>query len=159
MGTMCIHYMYMYIHGMQNITLQTHTQQSHRLHSPSLLFLASTSHCLVYSASPLHFFQLFMTVNVWQYIIQTTNNYARLRFSSMPPTRRSIFRNWKDITLVEMQVFIGFIIQMGLAQLSDIKDYWSTHVTLNFPFFRSVFSRDRFLNFACRRNTKSKQAE
>ncbi len=34
---------------------------------------------------------------------------------------------------------------MGLAQLSDIKDYWSTHVSLNFPFFRSVFSRDRFL--------------
>ena len=34
---------------------------------------------------------------------------------------------------------------MGMAQLSDIKDYCSTHVTLNFPFFRSVFSRDRFL--------------
>ena len=78
------------------------------------------------SASPLDFFQLFMTVNVWQYIIQTTNNYARLRLSSMPPSRRSVFRNWKDITLVEMKAFIGLVIQMGLAQLSDIKDYWST---------------------------------
>ena len=47
--------------------------------------------------------------------------------------------------MVEIRAFIGLIIQMGLAQLSDIKDYWSTHVTLNFPFFRSVFSRDRFL--------------
>ena len=84
-------------------------------------------------------------MNVWQYIIQTTNNYARLRLSNMPPSRRSVFRNWKDITLVEIRAFIGLIIQMGLAQLSDIKDYWSTHVTLNFPFFRSVFSRDRFL--------------
>ena len=37
------------------------------------------------------------------------------------------------------------ILQMGLVQLSDIKDYWSTHATLNFPFFRSIFSRDRFL--------------
>ena len=34
---------------------------------------------------------------------------------------------------------------MGLVQLSDIKDYWSTHITLNRPFFRCVFSRDRFL--------------
>ena len=42
-------------------------------------------------------------------------------------------------------VFIGLIIQMGLVQLSDIKEYWSTHVTLNLPFFRSIFARDRFL--------------
>ena len=32
-----------------------------------------------------------------------------------------------------------------MVQLSDIKDYWSFHQTLNFPFLRSVFSRDRFL--------------
>ena len=30
-------------------------------------------------------------------------------------------------------------------QLSDIKDYWYTCVTLNFPFFRSVLSRVCFL--------------
>ena len=74
-----------------------------------------------------------------------TNNYASVRLGSMPPTRHSIFRNWRDITLTEIKAFIGVIIQMGLAQLSDIKDYWSTHETLSFPFFRSVFSRDRFL--------------
>ena len=44
-----------------------------------------------------------------------------------------------------MKAFVGLIIQMGLTQLSDIKEYWSTHVTLNLPFFRSVFSRDSFL--------------
>ena len=86
-----------------------------------------------------------MTVSVWQYILQTTNSYAAARLHSVPPTRRSVFRNWKNITLIEMKAFVGLIIQMGLAHLSDIKDYWSTHVTLNFPFFRSVFSRDRFL--------------
>ena len=47
--------------------------------------------------------------------------------------------------MVEMKAFIGLILQLGLVQLSDIKDYWSTHCTLNLPFFRSVFSRDRFL--------------
>ena len=97
------------------------------------------------NATPLQYFELFMTMSVWQYIMQTTNQYARVRLGSMPPTRRSVFRNWRDITLVEMKAFVGVIIQMGFVQLTQIKDYWSTHVTLNLPFFRSVFSRDRFL--------------
>lgn len=86
-----------------------------------------------------------MTTSILQYILQTTNNYAAARLTSVPPRRRSVFRNWRNISLVEMKAFIGMIIQMGIVQLSDIKDYWSRHVTLNLPFFRSVFSRDRFL--------------
>ena len=50
------------------------------------------------SASPLQFLELFLTVNVWQYILQTTNNYARVRLGSMPPRQRSVFRNWRDVT-------------------------------------------------------------
>ena len=96
-------------------------------------------------ATPLQFFQLFFTVNMWQYILQTTNDSATARLQNSPPRRRSLFRNWRNITLVEIKAFVGLIIQMGLAHLSDIKDYWSTHTTLKFPFFRSVFPRDRFL--------------
>ena len=84
-------------------------------------------------------------MGILQYIIQTTNNYAADRLTSVPPRYRSVFRNWRNISLVEMRAFIGVIIQMGLVQLSDIKDYWSRRVTLNWPFFRNVFSRDRFL--------------
>ena len=84
-------------------------------------------------------------MSVWQYVLTNTNNYARARLGSMPPRRRSLFRTWKDVTLQEIKAFIGVIIQMGLVQLSDIKDYWSTHITLSLPFYRSVFSRDRFL--------------
>ena len=86
-----------------------------------------------------------MTMSVWDYILDNTNQYARNRLASVPLRRRSTFRNWKDITMVEMKAFIGVVIQMGLVHLSDIKDYWSTHVTLNLESFRSVFSRDRFL--------------
>ena len=77
--------------------------------------------------------------------MDTTNRYARTRLGSMPPRRRSLFRRWRDITLPEMKAFIGIIINMGMVQLTDIKDYWSTHLTLNLPFFRTVFPRDRFL--------------
>ena len=81
---------------------------------------------LPHNASPLQYLELFLTVGVWQYILQTTNNYAAARLHSTPPRRRSVFCNWRDISLVEIKAFVGIIIQMGLVQLSDIKDYWST---------------------------------
>ena len=33
---------------------------------------------------------------------------------------------------------------MGILKIPDLKDYWSTDVTTNLPFFCSVFSRNRF---------------
>ena len=44
-----------------------------------------------------------------------------------------------------MKGFIVVILNMGIIQMTDIKDYWSTDDTTNLPFFRSVFTRDRFL--------------
>ena len=43
-----------------------------------------------------------------------------------------------------MKGFIAVILNMGIIQLGVLKDYWSTDDTTNLPFFRSVFSRDRF---------------
>ena len=43
-----------------------------------------------------------------------------------------------------MKAFVAVILNMGIIKLPDLKDYWSTHATINFPFFRSVFSRNRF---------------
>ena len=40
--------------------------------------------------------------------------------------------------------FLAVILNMGIIQLANLKDYWSTNHTTNLPFFRSVFSRDRF---------------
>ena len=97
------------------------------------------------NATPIQYFQLFLTSSVLQYIIDTTNHYATAALSAITPSPRSLFRTWKDVTMQEVRAFIGVILQMGLVQLSDIKDYWSTHTTLNFPFFHSIFSRDRFL--------------
>lgn len=97
------------------------------------------------NATPIEYLSMFLKTSVLRYVMDTTNSYASTRLSSTPPSRRSLFRNWRDISLIEMIAFIGMIINMGLSQLSDIKDYQSTHITLNLPFFRSVFPRDRFL--------------
>ena len=63
----------------------------------------------------------------------------------MPAKERGLYRNWRPVTKVETKGFLAVILNMGIIQLSDLKDYWSTDDTTNLPFFRSVFSRDRFL--------------
>lgn len=44
-----------------------------------------------------------------------------------------------------MKAFIALILNMGIHQLKNIKDYWLRSPTDDLPFFRSVFARDRFL--------------
>ena len=96
-------------------------------------------------ASPLAYLFLFLTDTIWGYLVASINAYATQRLGRMPPRRRSIFRGWRDVTLPEVKAFVGVILEMGLIQLSDIKEYWSTHETVNIPFFRRIFSRDRFM--------------
>ena len=43
-----------------------------------------------------------------------------------------------------VEEFIAVILNMGILQVTNLKYYWSIDDTTNFPFFRSVFSRDRF---------------
>jgi len=81
------------------------------------------------TATPLQYLELFFTVHLWQYLVDHTNDYATVRLGRMPPRRRSLFRSWKAVTVVEMKAFIGVILNMGLVQLARLKDYWSTHET------------------------------
>ena len=55
-----------------------------------------------------------------------------------------MYFNWKPITVDEMKAFIAVILNMGVIQLQNLKDYWLTSNVTNLPFFRQVFPRDRF---------------
>ena len=76
--------------------------------------------------------------------MKSTNEYAAKKLSTTQPTTFSLYRNWRPVSKDEMKAFIAVVLNMGIIQLSDLKDYWSTDDTTNLPFFRSVFSRDRF---------------
>ena len=41
--------------------------------------------------------------------------------------------------------FMGLILVMGIVQLSDIKEYWSVHGTLNLSFFRYIYTQNAIL--------------
>ena len=106
----CIEF-YIYIYNLLYIT-------DAMPHPPTTLPFTATpglNISLPRNANPLQYLELFMTMSLWRYLIDTTNNYARAHLGSMPPTRRSLFRNWRDISLLEMKAFVGMIINMGLT--------------------------------------------
>ena len=94
--------------------------------------------------SAIQCFSLFFTSMIWEFLVNRTNQYAAYKKTSHTKSR-SLYKNWKPVTISEMKAFVGTILNMGLIQVSKIRDYWSTHYTCNIPFFRQTFSRDRFL--------------
>ena len=79
------------------------------------------------------------------YFAGGTNTYAEKKLSTMTISERSLYKKWKPVSVNEMKGFIAVILNMGIVQLANLKDYWSTDDTTNFPFFRSVLPMDRFL--------------
>ncbi len=56
-----------------------------------------------------------------------------------------LYKNWQPVMVDEMQGFVGVIMNMGIIQLSNLKDYWSTDDTMDLLFFCTVFSRNCFV--------------
>ena len=94
--------------------------------------------------TPEQCFALFFDDSLWQFLVEQTNAYAQRKIASMTVSAHSLYRNWKPVSVEEMKGFIAVILNMGIIQLNNLKDYWATDCTTNLPFIRSVFSRDRF---------------
>ena len=87
-------------------------------------------------ATPVQYFFLFFTQRIWEFLVEETNRYAAHKIAQKTPSRRSLLSTWKPVTLAEMKAFVGVILNMGIIQLPDIKDYWSTSETTSIGFFR-----------------------
>ena len=78
-------------------------------------------------------FSLFFDDILLQYLVDTTNSYAEKKLATMTISSRSLYRNWRPVTAEEMKGFIAVVLNMGIVQLTNLKDYWSTDYTTNFP--------------------------
>lgn len=58
---------------------------------------------------------------------------------------RSRFHAWHPVSETEMEGFLAIILNMGLIEMPEIENYWSTSWLSEVPFFAKVLSRDRFL--------------
>lgn len=97
-------------------------------------------------SSELSYFQLFFTDDLLNQIVEETNRYAGEKINSLRPLpKKSMWLSWKDLTLVEFKAFLGVIINMGMHPKPDIDDYFSNDWLDKQPFFKDVFSKERFL--------------
>ena len=92
--------------------------------------------------TPSECFGLFFDDSLWQLIVDRTNTYAQQRLRSMTITPRSLYRNWRDVTIEEVKGMVALVINMGLVQMSNLKDYWNTDETCNIPYFRYINLHD-----------------
>lgn len=95
--------------------------------------------------SEMQYFQLFFTDELFNELVKETNINAHDKIQKNTPlTQYSAWHSWEDVTLPEMKAFIGVVMNMGLNPKPTLEDYFSTN-NLDFqPFFKSVFSRERF---------------
>jgi hypothetical protein len=72
---------------------------------------------------PFDYFTLFFTHDLFQTITTNTNRYAGVQRIHIKQERA---REWKDLLLEELYVFIGVIIYMGVHDEPRIDMYWNT---------------------------------
>lgn len=89
---------------------------------------------------PVDFFELFLTHDVLQFIIDCTDAYANKQIRENPNSNRSA---WSCPTMPEMKAFLGLTFLMGIIVKPDVKSYWTADC-LEVPYFAKVLSRDRF---------------
>ena len=93
----------------------------------------------------LEYFELFFTPSLVENIVAETNRYAKEKLQNQTLRARSIWRTWREVTVSEFKAYLGIILQMAMQDRGDIKDFFSTEWIDYTPFYRDVFSRERFL--------------
>ena len=73
-------------------------------------------------AEPIHYFNLFFTDDLWKTITINSNQYAAFQQRQNIEERR---REWRDLILDELRVFVGATIYIGVHQELQIKDHWN----------------------------------
>ena len=85
---------------------------------------------------PLGLFSLFFDDKLVSLIVEETNRYAR---QVLEGTTKQLSTDAKEI-----RAYFGFMILMGINQLPEIRDYWSTDRNLHYGPVADRISRDRF---------------
>lgn len=117
------------------------------------------------NANPVDYFDLFLTRDILEIIVDQTNLYATqtlLADSNVAPHART--HAWYPVTVDEMVKFLALLGWMGLVKLPAIKDYWRIHKLYGIPLARTVMPRNRFelilkyLHFSdnCQANTEDR---
>lgn len=73
---------------------------------------------------PYDFFNLLVTDDLLNHIVEQTNISAEEIFLSKSTSETSRITDWKSLTLDELKVFFGIWFHMGNIHLNRLQDYW-----------------------------------
>ena len=90
--------------------------------------------------TPLEFFQLFINKNILDYLTYETNLYA----FQTKVTKKSSYKNWRPIKLVDMAQYLGLNILFGIFKLPRKNMYWSLGKAYSSDLVRSCMSFNRY---------------
>jgi len=95
-------------------------------------------------SSPVEFFQIFVTEEIVDLMVNETNKYAEQELSKGQLKRQSRKHSWVPTNEVEMKHFLGLLFTMGIVVKKKIADYWSTDPVIATPYVNTVMPRNRF---------------
>ena len=82
-------------------------------------------------------FRLFFDDNVIEILLDETN-WCHTQDTNDDPT-------WTNVQKEEMMAFLGLVLAIGLVNLPELSDYWSTESIMHFQWFSAVMPRARFI--------------
>jgi Transposase IS4 len=92
--------------------------------------------------SPIHYFELFWGLEIWDLLVQNTNAYAQYKEARGKENKSSKIRWWKATTIYEMRIFIALLIYIGIIGASNIESFWDKDgLTIHKPMKFMTFYR------------------
>lgn len=99
---------------------------------------------LQHDKSPSDYYNLFLTDEILQLIVEETNRNAIQTMAGVRMSKECRLKRWKDTHKEEIKKFLGLVLAMGIDKKPKISDYWSNNAIFKNDFFPSVMSRNRF---------------
>jgi hypothetical protein len=76
--------------------------------------------------------------------LQETNRYAAQFLAARETlSQRSRVRQWREVTVTEMKVFLAILLEMGITKRPTIFSYWAKN-SRTIPWFSKMMTRDHF---------------
>ena len=89
----------------------------------------------------------FITGPILDKVVAATNTYAEWKIGNKRrPEQRQHQASWTETHRLEISALFAIIVLMGIVVKPNLKSYFSKDKTTETPFFRTCFSRDRFLS-------------
>lgn len=95
-------------------------------------------------AREVDYFKLFFDEELVSLVVTETNQQASKKAQERSLPRKSRLRSWQETDVAELYCFLAVVFLMGLVRKNTLRDYWSTDTMTETPFFRSIFSVNRF---------------